>query len=434
MITPVLMPQMGLEVTEGLVVEILVEAGSTVGEGDPIVVLATDKADTEVSAPAGGVVREISVEIDETVPVGARLMLIADTADEPLDGDPASGAAADTASAEPAAGGSAPVEPATSGQAPTASAVVGSAPAGPAAAGGGATTDPPRRRVAPIARRAATELGVDLDRVAGTGPNGRVTLRDVEAVAAEPKPPTASPAPTPPAPAALDGEAATPMRRAIARRMTMSQRDIPQYQLVREVDATHLLAQKDAAASAVGKGEARPGVNDLLVQALAAMVERHPALATLYAEDEGGAATLTRTDSTDVGLAVATDSGLVVPVIRAAGEASLRAIAAERVRLVDRARVGRLDLAEMSGGVISLSNLGGFGVDRFTAMVNPGQAAIVAVGRTVDRVVPRGRGTAVIPVLTVTISFDHRSVDGAAGAAALATLAELLEGGMQWRN
>jgi pyruvate dehydrogenase E2 component (dihydrolipoamide acetyltransferase) len=424
MITPVLMPQMGLEVTEGLVVEILVEAGSTVGEGDPIIVLATDKADTEVSAPAGGVVREISVEIDETVPVGARLMLIADTADEPLDGDPAS--------AEPAAGGSAPVEPATSGQAPTASAVVGSAPAGPAAAGGGATMDPPRRRVAPIARRAAAELGVDLDRVAGTGPNGRVTLRDVEAVAAEPKPPAGSPAPAPPA--ALAGEAATPMRRAIARRMTMSQRDIPQYQLVREVDATHLLAQKDAAASAVGKGEARPGVNDLLVQALAAMVERHPALATLYAEDEGGAATLTRTDSTDVGLAVATDSGLVVPVIRAAGEASLRAIAAERVRLVDRARVGRLDLAEMSGGVISLSNLGGFGVDRFTAMVNPGQAAIVAVGRTVDRVVPRGRGTAVIPVLTVTISFDHRSVDGAAGAAALATLAELLEGGMQWRN
>jgi pyruvate dehydrogenase E2 component (dihydrolipoamide acetyltransferase) len=216
--------------------------------------------------------------------------------------------------------------------------------------------------------------------------------------------------------------------------MTLSQRESPQYQLVREIDATHLLAQKDAAASAVGKGEARPGVNDLLVQAIATMVERHPALATLYEEEQSGKATLRRVDSTDVGLAVATDAGLVVPVLRAAGEASLREIAAERVRLVDRARAGRLDLGEMSGGVISLSNLGGFGIDRFTAMVNPGQAAIVAVGRTVDRVVPRGRGTTVVPILTVTISYDHRSVDGAAGAAALATLAESLEGGMQWRN
>jgi pyruvate dehydrogenase E2 component (dihydrolipoamide acetyltransferase) len=143
---------------------------------------------------------------------------------------------------------------------------------------------------------------------------------------------------------------------------------------------------------------------------------------------------LQRSDSTDVGLAVATDDGLVVPVVRAVGEATLREIAAQRSRLVDRAREGRLDLAEMSGGVISLSNLGGFGVDRFVAMVNPGQAAIVAVGRTLDRVVPRGRGTAVIPVLTATLSCDHRTVDGAVGAAALAELADLLEGAMPWRN
>jgi pyruvate dehydrogenase E2 component (dihydrolipoamide acetyltransferase) len=167
---------------------------------------------------------------------------------------------------------------------------------------------------------------------------------------------------------------------------------------------------------------------------MATMVERHPALATTYEEADGSDAVLRRADSTDVGLAVATEAGLLVPVIRAAGSATLREIAAERSLLVDRARAGRLDLAEMSGGVISLSNLGGFGIDRFTAMVNPGQAAIVAVGRTVERLVPRGRGTGVVPMLTVTLSCDHRTVDGATGAAALVELADLLEGGMQWRN
>ncbi|MBS1864218.1 MAG: 2-oxo acid dehydrogenase subunit E2 [Actinobacteria bacterium] len=395
---------MGLEVTEGLVVEILVAAGGLVAEGDPIIVLATDKADTEVHAPATGVVREISVAIDEAVPVGAILMVIADSADEPLDAPAPANSVPEPPAPEPAVIEAEEAEP--------------SAPAR-------------RRRVAPIARRAAAELGVDLETVTGTGPNGRVTLGDVELAAsrAAASPPVASPA-TP----RTDSEPVTPMRRAIARRMTMSQRDIPQYQLVREVDATHLTAQKQAAASAVAKGEAKPGVNDLLVQAVALTVERHPILATIYEEREGSDPVLRRADSTDVGLAVATDAGLVVPVIRAVGVATLREIAAERSRLVDRARAGNLDLAEMSGGVISLSNLGGFGIDRFTAMVNPGQATIVAVGRTVERVVPRGRGTAVVPILTVTLSCDHRTVDGAAGAAALVELAQLLEGDMPWRN
>lgn len=406
MITPVLMPQLGLEVTEGLVVELLVEAGTAVAEGDPVVVLATDKADTEVHAPIAGVVREIVVGIDDTVPIGAVLMVIADAADEPFDADaepkPERTGGADAVDSPTAPRSAEPEHPAS----------------GP---------PPPRRRVAPIARRAAAELGLDLDLIEGTGPNGRVTLSDVEA-APRPKPP-------PPVDSAPESEAATPMRRAIARRMTSSQRDVPQYQLVREIDATHLLAQKAAAASSVGVGEARPGVNDLLIQAMALMVQRHPALATTYEEGEGPRdATLHRSDSTDVGLAVATDAGLVVPVIRAVAGATLREIAAERSRLVDRAREGRLDLTEMSGGVISLSNLGGFGIDRFTAMVNPGQASIVAVGRTVDRVVPRGRGTAVIPVLTVTLSCDHRTVDGAVGAAALVELADLLDGAMPWRN
>src|SRR5882757_151984 len=153
------MPQLGLEVTEGLVVEILVEPGAAVSEGDPLIVLATDKADTEVHAPVGGVVRKISVAIDETVPVGAVLMAVADSADEPLGSEEAPGA-------EP--------EPPSPGSATAAASEVESPDAAAPA---------PRRRVAPIARRAAADLGVDLDRVEGTGPRGRVTIGDVERAA-----------------------------------------------------------------------------------------------------------------------------------------------------------------------------------------------------------------------------------------------------------
>jgi pyruvate dehydrogenase E2 component (dihydrolipoamide acetyltransferase) len=212
--------------------------------------------------------------------------------------------------------------------------------------------------------------------------------------------------------------------------MSISQREIPQFQLVRELDATHLLAQKDAAAAA-SEGAARPGVNDLLVQAIAETLVRHRDLAATFVDGEVPA--LRRPEGIDVGLAVATDRGLVVPVIRGADTKSLREIAADRERLVEAARAGTLGLADMTGGAVSLSNLGSFGIDRFTAMVNPGESTIVAVGRVVDRVVPRGRGTAVVPTLTVTVSFDHRVVDGATGARALSELAELLEGAMPWR-
>ena len=140
-----------------------------------------------------------------------------------------------------------------------------------------------------------------------------------------------------------------------------------------------------------------------------------------------------RRQTIDVGLAVATDRGLVVPVIRAAHEQGLAGIASDRQQLVAAARAGRLSLDAMTGGAITLSNLAALGVDRFTAMVNPGESTIVAVGRTVERLVPRGRTIAVVPTLTITLSFDHRVVDGAVGAAALGELAELLEGGMTWR-
>ena len=381
------MPQMGLEVTEGTVTAVLVEVGAEVKRDQPLMELETDKAVTEIVAPSDGVVSSIEAALGDVVPVGAVLMQLA--------GDAPAGAVG--APAEPvAAGGN------------------GSGVAAPAPAAAGA-----RLRVAPVARRAAAKLGVDLAAITGTGPRGRITLRDVEGVAGNGAPAEQS---------AAGRIELTGMRRAIARRMTASQL-IPQYHLVRDVDASHLLAEKDAQQS---RGGAKVGVNDLLIQAIAEMALRHPALATAYVEDDPPY--LLRRDKIDVGLAVASDRGLVVPVIRSAHEQGLAGIVSDRQRMVAAARAGRLGLDEMSGGVITLSSLAALGIDRFTAMVNPGESAIVAVGRTVERFVPRGRTIAVVPTMTLTVSFDHRVVDGAVGAAALAELVDLLEGGMTWRS
>jgi pyruvate dehydrogenase E2 component (dihydrolipoamide acetyltransferase) len=399
LITSVVMPQMGLEVTEGTVAAIRVEIGQQVKSGDPVIEMETDKAVTDVVAPSDGVVRSIEVEVGDTVALGASLVLLATGADD--DDEPA---------------GDEPANPAGAG-----------APAAAAAPSVARTADG-RVRAAPVARRAARQLGVDLEAVSGTGPRGRVTLRDVEAAAnghAQPGPASA------PASPRADGQVETmsAVRAAGARRMTRSAQ-IPQFALERDVDATWLLAEK----TALRGGAPEVGVTDMLLQAMGEVLLRHDALAATYVEgDEGGRPGLLRREGADLGLAVATPRGLLVPVVRGVHRRTLAEIAAERLRLVAAARSGRLSLADMSDATMTLSNLARFGVDRFTAMLNPGESAILAVGRVVERVVPRGRGFTVAPMLTCSLTIDHRVADGAAGAAALVALAELLEGQMKWR-
>ncbi|CAA9474282.1 MAG: hypothetical protein AVDCRST_MAG13-700, partial [uncultured Solirubrobacteraceae bacterium] len=288
--------------------------------------------------------------------------------------------------------------------------------------------------------------GVELADIPGTGPRGRVTLRDVELVAAAaggPADPASNghdgdreaPAAAPATPPGETLEPLSVMRRAVARRMTQSQL-IPQFSLERDVDAAWLLGEKDRlkAASRGAAGGPAIGLNDLLLQAMAEMVLRHPALAASYVEGgDGEAPRLRRRDGVDVGLAVATPRGLLVPVVRGMHERPLAEVAAERARLVGLARSGRLAREEMGGAALTLSSLASFGVDRFRAMVNPGESCILAVGRVVDRAVPRGRGIDVVPSLSLTLTVDHRVADGAEAAAALAELAALLEGRMTWR-
>jgi pyruvate dehydrogenase E2 component (dihydrolipoamide acetyltransferase) len=373
------MPQMGLEVTEATVTAIHVTPGMHVNEGDAVVEVETDKALTEVPATHSGTVESIAVSVGDTIEIGATLVLIAD--------------------------GAGATEPATT--------EAGTTKAAPPREEG-------RIRAAPVARRAAERLGIPLASVNGTGPGGRITLGDVEAAARESVRGTER---------AAAAEPMSPTRRSVARRMSMSAQ-IPQFALEREIDASWLLSEKDRLAAG---GGASMSLNDLLACALAETVHRHRALAGSYVDGEPDGPPMIRTASdVDVGIAVATDRGLVVPVIRRVRDRRLPEVAQERERLVKAARAGKLSAEEMSGATVTLSNLGGFGVDRFTAMINPGEAAILAVGRIVERVLPRERGLVVVPTLTLTLTLDHRVVDGAGGGAALAELAALLEGEMAW--
>jgi pyruvate dehydrogenase E2 component (dihydrolipoamide acetyltransferase) len=289
-------------------------------------------------------------------------------------------------------------------------------------------------RAAPIARRAAAAHGIDLQLVTGTGPSGRITLGDVERVVAErdvsPAEPQAPVVVTPQASGGGRLESLSATRQSIARRLTESQL-VPQYTLTREIDAGWLLAEKKRLTAA---GPVKVGVLDLLLVGLAETISRHRQLAASFVPARDGEPPAYRhPESVDLGVAVATDRGLLVPVIRGAEARTISELVLERSRLVDLTRAGRLGPADMGGAAATLSSLGTFGVDSFTAMLNPGESAILAAGRAVERLVPRERGIAVAPMISLTFTFDHRVVDGAVGGAALSELADLLEGGIEWR-
>ena len=425
MITDVVLPQMGLEVAEGVVLALPVEVGQTVAEGDVIAEVETDKAIAEVPASRSGVVVAIEVALEDTIPIGTVIVRIADSADEVAEAGPSapSGSApSSTPATEPAA----------------ADAIAAGGPVATAtAASNGASTETAngarRLRAAPIARRAAEAHGVDLQLVTGTGPSGRITLGDIERVVAErddsPAEPQAPAAVTPDKSGGGRLEKLSATRQSIARRLSESQL-VPQYTLTREIDAGWLLAEK---ARLTAAGPIKVGVLDLLLVGLAETISRHRQLAASFVPAADGEPPAYRHPETiDLGVAVATDRGLLVPVIRGAEARSVSELVLERSRLVELTRAGRLGPADMGGAAATLSSLGTFGVDAFNAMLNPGESAILAAGRAVERLVPRDRGIAVAPMISLTFTFDHRVVDGAVGGAALSELADLLEGGIEW--
>ena len=383
-IFPITMPKWGIEMQQGTITEWHAAPGGALAKGAPLLDVETEKIVNSVEAPVAGTLRRIVAETGSTEAVGALIAVFADAAvsDAEIDAFIAGFKPAD-ASFDHADAPAAPAETAS---------------AADAAADGEA-------RISPIARRLAERLGVDITQVKGTGRNGRVSKEDVEAYAAS----------------AGDGvvrEKMTSMRATIARRLLESKQGIPHYRLAADVDLTALLARR-AALRAAGT---EVSVNDLLVRACALTLVKHPAVNAQLQGDE-----VHKFPHADIAVAVATDGGLVTPIVRSADTKSAAQIGAETGDLAARARSGKLTREEITGGTFTLSNLGMFGIDRFDAIINPPQVAILAVGAGADRVIARGGSVVVAKVATLTLSCDHRVVDGAIGAQFLQALRQTIE-------
>ena len=408
MATQVKLPRLGQGMDEGKVLQWLKDEGDTIEKGDELYEVETEKVNVEVEAPAGGTILKVLVPAGDTVAIGTTLAWIgepgedvpADTGDEPA-------ATQDTPKDEPAAA-PAPA-PAAAAPAPA------SAPT-PAAPGTGSD----RIKASPLARRMASEQGIDLAAVSGSGPDGRIIARDIESAghAAAPAAPSAAPVAAGPGVERIE---LSSMRKTIARRLGEAWQ-APSFILNRGVDMTEANALRARMLKSVGEGDVRPTVSDILTKAVAVALRRHREMNAHWNEDS-----ILQFDAAHVGLAVATDAGLVVPVIRDAHAKTVREIAADRKLLVDKARTGKLQPADFEGGTFSISNLGMMGIDSFTAVLNPPQAGILAVGATVDTPVVVDRRVEVRPIMQLSLTCDHRTVDGAVGARFLQTLVEHLE-------
>ena len=431
--TNVIMPALELAQETGKVLRWLKRPGDTVSKGEPIVEIETDKVTVEVEAPAAGVLREITAHEGDVIPVGHAIAQIFSAGEAGATVPPAAPAPASvTPAASAAVTGAVPSPP----TAPTS--VVKASPlarkvaeqhgvdlariktasgrvekadvlayvetqkvgprSGSAAAGSAAARLAP---ASPKARRLAAERGVDLHVVRGSGPGGAVLAGDV------------------PAQRVVPAAGVSNVWRIMAERMTQSWTTAPHLYLVREVNVSRLATWRERASKQVG---VRITYTDLMVRLVAAALKQHPRVNVSWKDG----AIVTHAD-VNIGLAVAIDDGLVVPVLHRADTLTLAEIATRREDLVGRAQGGKLRPADIQGGTFTISNLGMYGVDAFNAIVNPPQAAILAVGRIADRVVPVNGRAAVQPTMVLTLSCDHRALDGARGAQFLGALADLVE-------
>jgi pyruvate dehydrogenase E2 component (dihydrolipoamide acetyltransferase) len=407
-ISAVTMPKWGIEMTEGTITGWRVGEGQRVERGAEILDVETEKIVNAVEAPAGGTLRRILASGGETHAVGALIGVIAE--DQASDAEITRFIETFVAAVVSFdSDGVAPAEPAIA----------------EAAAGGATEVAADEARVSPIARRVAERLGVDLSKVTGTGRNGRISKEDVETFAAQ----TAAAAPAVAATTTAGGTTAatTGVRRVrmsarrgtIARRLLESTRSIPHFRLEMEVDFGPLLRHKRTQSQAGGD---RVTVNDVLLRAAALALVQHPMVNAQLEGDE-----ILQFENADIAIAVAAEAGLVTPILLSANHKSVATIARESRDLIDRARRGSLLREEISGGSFTVSNLGMHGVTRFDAIINAPQVAILAVGAVSQRPAVRAGALAVADMVTLTLSADHRVVDGAVGAAFLATLRGLLE-------
>ena len=397
MATPLPMPKLGLTMEEGAILKWRKDEGEAVEKGEIILDIQTDKVEYEVESPAGGLLLKTLAEEGDVVPCGVDVAVIGE------EGEDVSGFGNGAAKAEAA-------EPLPEPAAPVVEAPAASEAARPAPAG--------RVFASPAARRVARELGVDFRVLKGSGPGGRIVQADVRAAAASGAPPAAS------GPAAV--EAAAPlagMRKIIAERMLASWSQTPRVTLQAEVDLTNLLAVREASRQAWESDlGVRVSLNDLVVFYAARAVRRCPAVNVRLNGD-----VLERMRDVNLGVAVAVGEGLMVPVIRDADRKSIDAISREARALAEAARAGTLALDALEGGTFTISNLGAYGVDHFSAVINRPESAILSVGAARERAVAREGEVVVRTTAYLGINADHRVVDGAPAAEFLATLRNMLE-------
>jgi len=429
------MPKLSMTMEEGELITWVKQEGDQVRAGEVICEVNSDKVEMEVESPADGTLVRYAAAEGDIVPVGAPIATLLTEAEDLLGGlfEP------------PADGGD--------GSAPAAGAPAAQAEAAAEPAEAAAPAAPGPKPVVPAARRKAAELGVDLAAVSGTGPDGLVRVGDVEAAAAAPagavdsrEQPTPTSATLPlrgaepgagsvqAAPAAasdadVEEVPLSPMRRVVARRLVESMQSTPHFYLTVTVDAETLLGfRADLNRQLQERGEdLKVSVNDLIVKACAALLRVNPDLNVSFGGDR-----LLVHRRVHVGIAVAVDGGLVVPVVRDADQKTLTQVAREARELVGRARSGRLAADEMGGGTFTVSNLGMFGIDQFTAVINPPEAAILAVGAALaEPVVTADGAVEVHRRMRLTLSIDHRALDGATGAGFLQQLKTALEHPLQ---
>ncbi len=410
MATEIKLPRLGQGMESGTIVKWLKSEGDAVKKGEPLYELDTDKVTQEVEADATGVLLKIAVQEGE-VPVGQTVAVIGEQGEE---------VAIEVAPEEPQTEGSrAPARDAERERGSEASAQAEQA--APSPSGNGATRSDGRVKASPLARRIARERGVDLAQLRGTGPDGRIVADDVEQAEAQPAAAAAAPQPALAATGEPETIELTSTRKTIARRLTEAWQ-APVFQLQVTADMTAALAVRAALVERLREGEAKPTVNDLLTKLVAAALVRHPAVNAHFTGE-----TIVRFPNAHVGIAVAAPNGLIVPVVRDADRRTIAEIAAARSDLVGRARDGKLRREDLDGGTFTISNLGMFGIDRFTAVLNPPQAAILAVGQVSEQPVAVDGEVVVRPVAHLTLTCDHRAIDGADGAEFLQTLTRLLE-------
>jgi len=425
MAVEIVMPQLGLTMTEGVVVKWLKRVGDQVKKGDALFEVETDKVTQEVTSLEDGVLAEVLVGEGVSVPVGRVIAYLAAPGEQlaaVAHGDGAKGSPVGDGQGGGLLSASLP------SAAPSREEPRGTQPSGPAAEGW--------VRASPAAKRLAQKLGVDYRTLKGSGPGGRIVEADVRraaaaaatAVATATSEPAVVPAPVP-QPASPAGERIElkGMRKVVAERMALSFSTAPHFYLTVEVDATALKEFHRQVVPVLQKRhKVDATITDLLIKAVAIALREHPEANSSWVN---GA--IQRNGAVNVGVAVSVGEGLVVPVVHEADALSLGRIALSRRELVEKARTGRLTLPDLEGGTFTLSNLGMFGIDQFQAIVNPPQAAILAVGRIKDRVVPVDGQVAVRPTMFLTLSVDHRVIDGADGARFLARVVELLEQPME---